>query len=126
MDMNAGKLRVHLDEAKLTRDTEMFGKMDPYVKMSCREQEWKSSVVNGGGKHPKWHQQWFDIDVKYLGDDLFFKFYDEDVGKDDFICEGMTKLSALAVGGGIDEWFNLTYKGKDSGKVHLRCEWTPK
>lgn len=42
--MNIGKLKVHLVEAKLTRDTEVFGKMDPYVKMQCREQEWKSTT----------------------------------------------------------------------------------
>ena len=50
----SGKLKIHLEEAKLTRDTEMFGKMDPYVKMAYREQEWKSKVCENGGKHQKW------------------------------------------------------------------------
>ena len=63
--------------------------------------------------------------MKYLGDDLHFKLYDEDIGKDDFIAEGATKLSALAMNGGIDEWFDVQYHGKEAGKVHLRCEWTP-
>ena len=52
--------------------------------------------------------------------------WDDDVGKDDFIGEGMTKLSALVVNGGIDEWFTIQFEGKDAGKVHLKCEWTPK
>ena len=41
-----GKLRVYLLEAHLTHDTEFFGKMDPYVKMTCRDEEWKSSVAD--------------------------------------------------------------------------------
>ena len=38
----------------------------------------------------------------------------------------MTKLSALALNGGIDEWFEIEYKGKSAGRVHFRCEWEPK
>lgn len=32
-----GTLRVHLIEAHLTHDTEVIGKMDPYIKMHSRE-----------------------------------------------------------------------------------------
>jgi hypothetical protein len=34
--MTSGRLRIHIVEAKLTRDTETFGKMDPYVVISTR------------------------------------------------------------------------------------------
>ena len=50
-----GHLRIHLLEAHLDHNTEVFGKMDPYVKMSCRETNWHSGVAKDGGKHPKWH-----------------------------------------------------------------------
>ena len=40
-----GILKIHLVEAKLTHDTEAIGKMDPFVTMKYREQEWKSSVL---------------------------------------------------------------------------------
>jgi len=33
----SGKLRVHIVQAKLTRDTEAFGKMDPYVIINTRQ-----------------------------------------------------------------------------------------
>lgn len=39
-----GTLRIHLEEAHLTHDTETFGKMDPYVKITCRDQDWKSAT----------------------------------------------------------------------------------
>ena len=45
---------MHLVEAVLTRNTEVVGKMDPYVKMKCCENEWRSTILNEGGKNPVW------------------------------------------------------------------------
>jgi Ca2+-dependent lipid-binding protein len=57
------------------------------------------------GKHPKWHNCYFDVNVHNLGDDVKFKLYDDDIGKDDFIGEGSTKLAALVLKGGTNDWF---------------------
>ena len=100
-----GLLRVHCVEAKLTHDTETFGKMDPYVKFSCREQQYKTTVAKDMGKHPQWNGQHFDIHVHYMGDDIKFVLWDDDVGKDELIGEGETKIASLANEGGFDEWF---------------------
>ena len=51
---------------------------------------------------------------------------DEDVASDDFIGEGNAKLSSFTLAGGIDEWFEIYFKGKSAGKIHFRCEWEPK
>jgi Ca2+-dependent lipid-binding protein len=51
-----GKLRLTIVEANLTRDTETFGKMDPYVKFMVREQVFRSKTMNNAGKKPKWDQ----------------------------------------------------------------------
>ena len=67
----------------------------------------------------------FDIDVKYIGDDMKVVVYDEDVGAPDLIGETTIKLSSLCVNGGLDEWYNISYKGKQSGSVHLKGQWTP-
>ena len=40
----AGLLQVNVKEARLTRDTEMFGKMDPYVRVTNRMQVVCTSV----------------------------------------------------------------------------------
>ena len=45
---------MHLVEAVLTRNTEVVGKMDPYVKMKCCENNWRSAILNEGGKNPVW------------------------------------------------------------------------
>jgi len=38
--------------------------------------------MQGAGKTPKWNQT-FDIDVKYIGDDLTLTILDEDVTSSD-------------------------------------------
>ena len=80
----SGSLRVEIIEARLTRDTEFFSKMDPYVIIETRQQKFKTRTIQGGGKTPKWDQV-FDIDVKYIGDDLFLKVMDEDVTASDLV-----------------------------------------
>ena len=69
--------------------------------------------------------QWFDIDVKYIGDDMTLTIYDEDVTSSDKVAEVIIKLSALCVNGGIDEWFQVQYKGKSAGQIHLKGVWHP-
>ena len=104
--MTSGKLRIHIIEAKLTRDTEMFGKMDPYAVLQCRESTYRTKVKDNAGKTPKWHEVW-ELDVKYVGDDLHIQVKDQDVTKSDDVGNTSLKLSSLCVGTGIDEWFDL-------------------
>ena len=120
----SGSLALTVIEARLTRDTETFGKMDPYVKISTRQQNFKTAVKNGAGKTPVWNQT-FNVDVKYVGDDLTMQVYDEDVGSDDLVGEATVKLSAFCINNGIDDWFQIAYKGKQSGQIHLKAVWKP-
>merc|ERR1712127_385459 len=100
---------------------------DPYVKFESRggDQEFTSSVCENGHKHPKWEGQSFDIDVKYLGDDLKFCAYDEDKLGSGTIGDGEDKLSAFVCYEDWDEWFSVEFKGKPAGKIHLRTHWAP-
>ena len=43
----------------------------------------------------------------------------------DLIGETSIKLSTFCVGSGIDEWYDIQYKGKQAGTIHLKSEWTP-
>jgi len=80
--------------------------------------------LQGAGKAPKWDQV-FDIDVKYIGDDMAITVYDEDVTCSDLVGKSSVKISSLCVNGGMDDWFPIQYKGKQSGQVHLKGVWTP-
>ena len=51
----SGRLRLEVIEARLTRDTEMFSKMDPYCIIEVREQKFRTRTLDGAGKTPKWN-----------------------------------------------------------------------
>lgn len=80
----SGSLRIDVIEAKLTRDTEVFSKMDPYAVLECRMQKFRTRTLQGAGKTPNWSQA-FDFDVKYVGDDMTIKVFDEDVSSSDLV-----------------------------------------
>ena len=44
LKMSLGTLKIEVTEAHLKRDTDFFGKMDPFCFMRVREATWKSSV----------------------------------------------------------------------------------
>ena len=122
--MSQGRLRLTIVEGAFTRDTDFWTKMDPYTVIKYREQTHKTSVKQNAGKKPHWDES-FDIDVKYIGDDLMLTVYDEDVTSSDLVADTTIKLSALCCNGGIDDWFGVQYKGKSAGKIHLKSQWTP-
>ena len=53
--INGGQLSIEICEAELTRNTEMIGKMDPYVKFKYDKKEMKTRVKDEAGKHPRWN-----------------------------------------------------------------------
>ena len=113
--MTSGTLKLHIIEAKLKRDTETFGKMDPYVVISTRQQRCRTKTMNNAGKKPVWKDEVMTIDVKYVGDDCFIQVFDEDVTDSDLIGETHIKLATFCIGSGLDEWYEIQYKGKNAG-----------
>jgi Ca2+-dependent lipid-binding protein len=100
--------------------------MDPYVVIETRQQKVRTKTMLGAGKTPQWNQL-FDIDVKYIGDDMKLQCFDEDVSSSDLIGEVNIKLSSLCVNGEFfDEWFSIADKGKQSGQIHLKGKFQGK
>lgn len=121
-----GILSITVVECKLSHDVKLLRTMDPYVKLASREQDFRTPTCESGGKKPSWTENnVFDIDVKYLGDDLIMVVRDDDPGKDELIGTGDSKLSAFAVYDDWDEWFTISCEDKFAGKIHLRSHWKP-
>ena len=51
-----GRLTVHVKEASLMHDTELFGDMDPYCKILCGGTEVSTQAQLSAGKKPKWNE----------------------------------------------------------------------
>jgi Ca2+-dependent lipid-binding protein len=75
MDKETRILKLTLIEAKLTHNTELFGKMDPFVKITSEQLLLKSKIIQKGGKTPKWNET-FEIDPNYFGDEVTFTVLD--------------------------------------------------
>ena len=121
-----GKLTVKVVEAKLLIDVETAGiTMDPYVEITHREDQFKTSIHKGGGKHPVWGDE-FQINVKYVGDDVKVVILNKNnIGASDFVASAVLKVSGFCVNGGLDEWWTVSHKGEDAGKIHFACKWVP-
>jgi len=123
--MSAGALTIHLIEAKFSRDVKTMRKMDPYGTFEIREQKWKSATNERGSTKPHWTDQHHTFDIKYVGDDVMMKFFDDDPGKDEIICTATQKVSAFCESPEMDFWVPCHWKGKSAGSVHVRSTWVP-
>ena len=74
------QLTLVVHSAILTRDTEMFGKMDPFVTLVSEQFRVRTNVHENGGKKPVWDRP-FNIDPDYLGDNVKFTVLDQDLTK---------------------------------------------
>jgi len=99
-------MKLTVVAAKLTRDTETFSKMDPFVELKLREQTLRTKVLKSAGKTPVWDET-FDLDIRYVGDDLQLDVLDEDIISNERIGSAIVKVSALCANGGVDEWFEV-------------------
>jgi Ca2+-dependent lipid-binding protein len=77
-----GKLVLHVEEAKVTRDTETFGTMDPYCSIVYNGKTTKTPVKTDAGKFPKWNFR-MEIDVADVMDPIVFKIYNHNLMSDD-------------------------------------------
>jgi Ca2+-dependent lipid-binding protein len=65
--------------------------MDPFATVKYRQQDFKTKAKKGAGKTPIWDET-FEIDVKYQGDDLVLKIFDEDVFISDLVGTATIKV----------------------------------
>ncbi|KAL6182150.1 hypothetical protein ACLB2K_043573 [Fragaria x ananassa] len=85
--MPQGTLDVHLMNAKGLKNTEFFGKMDPYVIIQCKNQEKRSKVATSQGSKPVWNEK-FVFRVTEGVTELKLTIMDKDTAvRDDFVGE---------------------------------------
>ena len=82
----AGNITITPFSATLTRDTDFFDRMDPYVVLKLGTSNWKSPICHGGGKNPSWTGAM--ISFRKTNEDLLtIELWDKDnVSNDDMIA----------------------------------------
>jgi len=111
-------------EAKLTHDTDLFTKMNPYLQVILGEKKVPGEVSVHGGKYPKWetsitiHRNYEKICYIEVKDKEKFL-------SDEIIGVGQIDLEALKEGDNPPQWHSLYYKQKPAGEILIETKWTP-
>ncbi|XP_071741931.1 elicitor-responsive protein 3-like [Rutidosis leptorrhynchoides] len=125
--MPEGTLEVLLASAKGLENTDYLSNMDPYVIITYRTQEKKSSIASGKGSSPEWNETFlFDVSSKDCTD-LKIKIMDSDSGvsADDFAGHASIPLDALFRDGEIrPKSYNVMKDDKFSGEIRIGLSFT--
>lgn len=115
------KLYLIIVEAHLTRDTEAFGKMDPYCKMIFGGKKFKTKTKGDAGKKPVWNMG-FELDVKNIDDGIEFHVMDEDTFTDDPIGSGKFALREVLGPNNFENtiWKSITHEGVEAGRISIK------
>ncbi|GJN01294.1 hypothetical protein PR202_gb13892 [Eleusine coracana subsp. coracana] len=121
-----GKLEVLLICAKGLEDTDFLNNMDPYVIITCRSQEQKSSVAKGAGSEPEWNET-FVFSVSDDSPQLIVKIMDSDaLTDDDFVGEATIPLEPVLQEGSLPPEVHRVVKDeKYCGEIKLALTFTP-
>lgn len=111
----ASTLLVNLVSAKLTRDTETFGNMDPYCKVSLGAQIKRSQVRNSAGKTPAWHQ--ILAFSRTMEDSIRIEVWDKDLVTDDLVGTAVCSLEAAGPGQKATLELPLMYENQAAGTI---------
>lgn len=114
-----GILVITALRCKLTRDTEAFGKMDPYCLFQVQDQKAMTKVIIDAGKECEWNET-FTFHIKD-GDKLKYQVWDEDPGTDDLVGEGFLTIGQYYVEK-QSFWLALTYGDKTAGELAIEIQ----
>merc|ERR1711936_1371067 len=121
--VEAGQLIISVHKAKDIEKKGMFGKADPYVKLTLGKQTTKSETVKNN-HNPEWDfKATFDVEQN-TPENIMIQIFDDDFGKDDSL--GNTSLDVITVQKNqklLNQWIPL--KECKSGQILLSAEFIP-
>ncbi|KAI7988480.1 Elicitor-responsive protein 3 [Camellia lanceoleosa] len=123
--MPRGTLEVLLVGAKGLENTDFLSNMDPYVILTCRTQEQKSSVASGKGSEPEWNES-FLFTVSDGTTELLIKIMDSDQGSaDDFVGEATIPLEPVFMEGSMATTsYNVVKDEEYRGEIKIGLTFT--
>ncbi|KAG0250322.1 hypothetical protein BG011_008485 [Mortierella polycephala] len=106
---------------------ERFGKQDPFVLFKLGNVSKRSSTDIRGGQRPRWKDDQVTI-IMYESEakdatSLYVTCLDEDHQKNDLISDCVINLAKVLEQGEHDDWFPLTYKGREAGEIMLQLTY---
>ncbi|AET02102.1 putative C2 domain-containing protein [Medicago truncatula] len=124
--MPRGTLEVVLISAKGLEDNDFLSSIDPYVILTYRAQEHKSTVQEGAGSNPQWNET-FLFTVSDTAYELNLKIMEKDnYSADDNLGEVIIPLETVIQEGSVPEnSYKLVKDEKYCGEVKVALTFTP-
>ncbi|KAJ7951131.1 elicitor-responsive protein 3 [Quillaja saponaria] len=122
-----GTLEVLLVRAKgLDNSTDFLSNVDPYVILTYRTQQHRSTVATGAGCNPEWNQS-FLFTVAGDVSELNLKIMDKDTStEDDFLGESRIQVEPVFYEGSLPVTAYNVVKGEDyCGEIRVALTFTP-
>ena len=110
------KLLIEVQQARLYRDCDTFGKMDPYVVLESGSTKVQTNAHKGGGKNPSWNQT---LGINVNTDTVTVTVLDEDPGDDDIVGYGTIDVNTVKASGTYQDWIRIYHKGVEAGEVYI-------
>jgi Ca2+-dependent lipid-binding protein len=85
--------------------------MDPFIKLECEGKDYRTKVIEEGGKNPKWNEM-LTVSLQNTNGNIRFVCYDEDLAINDLVGEAIVKISSISQGSVKRHSFPLLFKGK--------------
>ena len=121
--MKKGTLIIKPTTGRLYRDTETFGKMDPFVTFQLGTTAQKTRTHESGGKTPCWSDT-LSFNLTHTTE-LFIRVMDEDTCSDDMVGETRLNLDPIISKGTFKDWVTIHYKGKEAGQIFMEILYMP-
>ncbi|KAG6555003.1 hypothetical protein Mapa_003035 [Marchantia paleacea] len=126
--MPAGTVEVFLIGASGIKDTELFGKADPYATLACGKQKLRSNVATNQGSKPVWNQR-FSFYIDDSATDLQIKIFNHNIlTEDDEIGSTTIPLARVFAESKLPttSYNVLRPSGRVQGEVKLSITFTAK
>ena len=119
-----GIMKLTIVDGRLKRDTEIMGKMSPYVTLVFNGHKYKTKVHDSAGKSPVWGDQ-FTLEITNSTEEILMCCWDEDLTTSDKIGFTKMKVSSLMFNNGTDDWHTITFDNENAGEIHVVSEFEP-
>ena len=111
--------------AELYHERDIYGRMDPYVKVTLGAQTFKTRTANNQPVNPKWGDA---LEFRVTSEkEASVSLWDKDTGsRDDFLGETKIPITPVILSKEpVSDWFPINRKDKCTGRVLVSFEFFP-
>ena len=121
--MTKDKIVVTVKWARLIRDTDTFGSMEPYCKLKYDGNKQKTKIDKSGGKTPTWNET-FTYELTHCTV-IVIAVWDSDTFSNDEIGTAEIDINVIKSYGSLTDWIKLKHKGKEAGEIYCEIMYMP-